>query len=82
VSGTGQAVIFPRLYLLAARVPGLSAGTGLGALMVGLRIGGMATTLSMGALADAYDLRVALAIVAVVSFVLLLVSNAVVSRRV
>jgi predicted MFS family arabinose efflux permease len=82
VSGTGQAVIFPRLYLLAARVPGLSAGAGLGALMVGLRIGGMATTLSMGALADAYDLRVALAIVAAVSFVLLLVSNAVVSRRV
>lgn len=82
VSGTGQAVIFPRLYLLAARVPGLSAGTGLGALMVGLRVGGMATTLSMGALADAYDLRVALAIIAVVSFVLLLMSNAVVSRRV
>jgi hypothetical protein len=50
--------------------------------MVGLRIGGMATTLSMGALADAYDLRVALAIIAAVSFVLLLVSNAVVSRRV
>ena len=82
VTGTGQAVIFPRLYLLAARVPGLSAGAGLGALMVGLRIGGMATTLSMGALADAYDLRVALAIVAAVSFVMLLVSNAVVSRRV
>ncbi len=82
VSGTGQAVIFPRLYLLAARVPGLSAGTGLGALMVGLRVGGMATTLSMGALADAYDLRIALAGIAVVSFVVLLASNTVVSRRV
>jgi hypothetical protein len=50
--------------------------------MVGLRLGGMATTLSMGALADAYDLRIALASIAVVSFVLLLASNAVVSRRV
>jgi predicted lipid-binding transport protein (Tim44 family) len=68
--------------LLAARVPGLSAGTGLGALMVGLRLGGMSTTLSMGALADAYDLRIALASIAVVSFVLLLASNAVVTRRV
>ena len=82
VSGVGQAVIFPRLYLFAARVPGLSAGAGLGALMVGLRIGGMATTVSVGALADTYDLRVAWIVVAVVSLALLLGSNAVISRRV
>lgn len=82
ISGTGQAVIFPRLYLLAARIPGWSAGAGLGALMVGLRVGGMITTVSMGTLADAYDLRFALALVAAVSFMLLLISNSVVSRRV
>ena len=82
VSGVGQSVIFPRLYLVAARVPGLSAGAGLGALMVGLRVGGMATTLSMGAISDATNLRVALAVVGVVALAALLVSNAAVARRV
>lgn len=81
VSGVGQSVIFPRLYLVAARIPGLSAGAGLGALMVGLRIGGMATTLSMGAISDATNLRVALAVVGVVALAMLLVSNAEVTRR-
>jgi predicted MFS family arabinose efflux permease len=81
VSGLGQSVIFPRLYLVAARVPGLSAGAGLGALMVGLRVGGMATTLSMGAIADAANLRVALAVVGVVALTMLLISNSVVTRR-
>lgn len=80
--GVGQSVIFPRLYLLAARVPGMSAGAGLGALMVGLRIGGMATTVAMGALADAYDLRRALAIVALSAFAVLLSANATFSRRI
>jgi fucose permease len=81
VSGVGQSVIFPRLYLVAARVPGLSAGAGLGALMVGLRVGGMATTLSMGAISDATNLRVALAVVGVVALAALLVSNASVVKR-
>lgn len=81
VSGLGQSVIFPRLYLVAARIPGLSAGAGLGALMVGLRIGGMATTLSMGAIADATNLRVAFAVVGVVALTMLLVSKAEVDRR-
>jgi len=81
VSGLGQSVIFPRLYLVAARIPGLSAGAGLGALMVGLRIGGMATTLSMGAVSDATNLRVALAVVGVVALTMLLVSIAAVNRR-
>lgn len=82
LSGVGQSVIFPRLYLLAARVPGMSAGAGLGALMVGLRIGGMATTLAMGALADAFDVRWALAVVSLVAFSLLVAANATFSRRV
>jgi len=82
LSGVGQSVIFPRLYLLAARVPGMSAGAGLGALMVGLRIGGMATTLGMGALADAFDVRWALAVVSLVAFASLIVANAAFSRHV
>jgi len=82
VSGVGQSVIFPRLYLVAARIPGLSAGAGLGALMVGLRVGGMATTLSMGAISDATNLRVALAVVGIVALIALLVSNAAVAKRV
>lgn len=82
VSGVGQSVIFPRLYLVAARIPGLSAGAGLGALMVGLRVGGMATTLSMGAISDATNLRVALAVVGIVALMALLVSNAAVAKRV
>ena len=82
VSGVGQSVIFPRLYLVAARTPGLSAGAGLGALMVGLRVGGMATTLSMGAISDATNLRMALAVVGIVALMALLVSNAAVAKRV
>jgi len=82
VSGVGQSVIFPRLYLVAARIPGLSAGAGLGALMVGLRVGGMATTLSMGAISDATNLRMALAVVGIVALMALLVSNAAVAKRV
>lgn len=82
VSGVGQSVIFPRLYLVAARIPGLSAGAGLGALMVGLRVGGMATTLSMGAISDATNLRVALAVVGIIALMALLVSNAAVAKRV
>jgi len=82
VSGLGQSVIFPRLYLIAARIPGLSAGAGLGALMVGLRVGGIATTLSMGAISDGTTLRVALAAVGVIALAMLLVSNASVARRV
>ena len=82
LSGVGQSVIFPRLYLLAARVPGMSAGAGLGALMVGLRIGGMATTLGMGALADAFDVRWALGVVSLIAFALLIAANASFSRRV
>jgi uncharacterized membrane protein len=82
VSGLGQAVLFPRLYLLASRVPGLSAASGLGALMVGLSIGGMATTLSMGAVSNAHDVRRALAVVGIVAVLTLLGANSVVSRRV
>jgi hypothetical protein len=82
VSGLGQSVIFPRLYLLAARVPGMTAGGGLGAMLIGLRLGGMATSVSMGALSTGADLQFALAVVGVVALVMVLTASAVVSRRV
>ena len=82
VSGLGQSVIFPRLYLLAARVPGMSAGGGLGAMLIGLRVGGMATSVSMGALSSGADLQFALAVVGVVALVMVLAASAVVSKRV
>jgi len=82
VSGLGQSVIFPRLYLLAARVPGMSAGGGLGAMLIGLRLGGMATSVSMGALSNGADLQFALAVVGVVALAMVLAASAVVSRRV
>lgn len=82
VSGLGQSVIFPRLYLLAARIPGMSAGGGLGAMLIGLRVGGMATSVAMGALSTGADLQFALAVVGVVALVMVLGASAVVSRRV
>jgi len=82
VSGLGQSVIFPRLYLLAARVPGMTAGGGLGAMLIGLRVGGMATSVSMGALSSGADLQFALAVVGVVALLMVLTASAVVSRRV
>ncbi|MFM8993054.1 MAG: MFS transporter [Actinomycetota bacterium] len=82
VAGVGQSFIFPRLYMVSARIHWLSAGAGLGALMVGLRVGGMATTLSMVAISDATNLRVALAVVGIVALIALLVSNAAVAKRV
>ena len=50
--------------------------------MVGLSIGGMATTLSMGAVSNAHDVRRALAVVGIVAVLTLLGANSVVSRRV
>ncbi|NBR93183.1 MAG: MFS transporter, partial [Actinobacteria bacterium] len=81
VSGLGQGVIFPRLYLIAARVPGMSAGAGLGAMLIGLRLGGMATAVAMGRISQSSSVQTALGVVGVVTLVLLVVSSAAVSRR-
>jgi fucose permease len=81
VSGLGQGVIFPRLYLVAARVPGMSAGAGLGAMLIGLRLGGMATSVAMGRISQSSSVQTALGVVGVVTLVLLVISSAVVSGR-
>jgi len=81
VSGLGQGVIFPRLYLVAARVPGMSAGAGLGAMLIGLRLGGMATSVAMGRISQSSSVQTALGVVGVVTLVLLVISSAAVSGR-
>lgn len=82
VFGLGQSVIFPYLYLVAARTPGISAGMGLGVMLVGLRVGGIATALSMGVISNAVDVRFALGVVSGVAIVLLLLASGSLSRRV
>jgi MFS family permease len=68
VWGLGLSVVFPQLYATAARLPGVSAGTGLGSMLLGQRLGGMLTAVGVGALAEWQDLRTAFALVAAVAF--------------
>jgi predicted MFS family arabinose efflux permease len=71
VWGLGLSVVFPQLYATAARLPGTSAGTGLGSMLLGQRLGAMLTAVCAGALAQWQDLRFAFAVVAVVAFAVL-----------
>lgn len=75
VWGLGLSVVFPQLYATAARLPGTSAGAGLGSMLLGQRLGGMLTAISVGALAQWQGLRVAFAVVGGLAFVLLLVTS-------
>jgi MFS family permease len=75
VWGLGLSVVFPQLYASAARLPGVSAGTGLGSMLLGQRLGGMLTAVSVGALAEWRDLRVAFATVAGIAFALLVITS-------
>lgn len=61
--GLGLAPMFPLIYTAAARVPGASAGRGLGWMLVGQRCGSMANALAMGAVSDWQGMRVAFAVV-------------------
>ena len=69
--GLGLSVVFPQLYATAARLPGTSAGSGLGSMLLGQRLGGMLTAVLVGGLAQWWDLRVAFALVAGVALVVL-----------
>ncbi len=69
--GLGLSVVFPQLYATAARLPGTSAGAGLGAMLLGQRFGAMLTAVSTGALGQWQDLRFAFAVVAITAFVVL-----------
>lgn len=75
VWGLGLSVVFPQLYATAARLPGVSAGTGLGSMLLGQRLGAMVTAVTVGAIAEWQDLRVSFAVVAGVAFAILLVTS-------
>lgn len=66
--GLGLSVVFPQLYATAARLPGTSAGAGLGSMLLGQRLGAMLTAAGTGALAQWVNLRFAFAMIALVAF--------------
>jgi MFS family permease len=72
--GIGMSVVFPQLYATAARLPGTSAGTGLGSMLLGQRFGGMLTAVTVGTLAQWRDLRFAFAAVGALSLLVLAVT--------
>ena len=74
VWGLGLSVVFPQLYATAARMPGTSAGAGLGSMLLGQRSGAMLTAVCTGALAQWHGLRFAFAVVAAVAFAVLAVT--------
>lgn len=58
--GLGVSVLFPQLYEIAAKLPGLSPAHGLGAMTFGQRLGFLAASGSVGAVADLTNFRVTL----------------------
>lgn len=58
--GLGVSVLFPQLYEIAAKLPGLSTAHGLGAMTFGQRLGFLTASGSAGALADLTNFRVTL----------------------
>ncbi len=75
VWGLGLSIVFPQLYASAARLPGVSAGAGLGSMLLGQRLGAMLTAVGVGAVAQWQDLRVAFGVVAGIAFAILLIST-------
>jgi MFS family permease len=75
VWGLGLSIVFPQLYASAARLPGVSAGAGLGSMLLGQRLGAMLTAVGVGALAEWQNLRVAFGVVGGIAFAILLVTS-------
>ena len=75
VWGLGLSIVFPQLYASAARLPGVSAGAGLGSMLLGQRLGAMLTAVGVGALAEWQNLRVAFGVVVGIAFAILLVTS-------
>ena len=75
VWGLGLSIVFPQLYASAARLPGVSAGAGLGSMLLGQRLGAMLTAVGVGALAEWQNLRVAFVVVVGIAFAILLVTS-------
>jgi MFS family permease len=72
--GLGLAPVFPLLYTTAARLPGTSAGAGLGWMLLGQRFGAMLTAVSVGGVSQLQGMRTAFGVVAGTALVLMLIS--------
>lgn len=72
--GLGVSVLFPQLYELGARLPGITAAQGMGAMTLGQRLGFAFHAGSLGALADLTNFRVA--IVLLIGFVISIIVGA------
>ncbi len=70
--GLGISVLFPQLYEIAARLPGIPAARGLGAMTFGQRLGFLSSAVVVGFLADLTNFRVTLFAVATAAAVLVL----------
>lgn len=70
--GLGISVLFPQLYEIAARLPGIPAARGLGAMTFGQRLGFLSSAVVVGFLADLTSFRVTLFAVATAAAVLVL----------
>lgn len=72
VAGLGTSVVYPQLYARVTRIPGMSAGRGLGFMSTGMRFGVLVTPIATGALADRFDVGTAIAIVVAIAGVILI----------
>ncbi|MEY2767411.1 MAG: inner membrane protein YbjJ [Actinomycetota bacterium] len=70
--GLGVSVLFPQLYEIAARLPGVPAARGLGAMTFGQRLGFLSSAVVVGFLADLTNFRVTLFAVASAAALLVL----------
>ena len=73
--GLGVSVLFPQLYETAAKLPGLSAARGLGAMTFGQRLGFLVAAGAVGAIADLTNFRVTLFVLTAVATTVVLVAQ-------
>ena len=73
--GLGVSVLFPQLYETAAKLPGLTAARGLGAMTFGQRLGFLVAAGAVGAIADLTNFRVTLFVLTAVATSVVLVAQ-------
>ena len=72
IAGVGTSVVYPQVYARMTKLPGISAGRGLGFMSTGMRFGVLVTPIVTGALAERIDVGTAIAIVVAVAAVILI----------
>jgi fucose permease len=80
-AGFGAATLFPAAMQRADELPGLRPGTGLTVVTWLTRVGFVCAPIIVGALADAYSLRVGLLTVPVAGLVVIAFAGALARRR-